>query len=89
MIIKSFRSSAAALCVSAFTLILTAPITQAGGFGDLMKMLGLGGIDSSGSMSTMSRSSRGADDPVNHDANDDRRGRQPGDDRGRHRGQCR
>ena len=92
MIIKSFRSSAAALCVSAFTLMTTS--TSQGGSLVFKNIFGMESASSVASVSssrsssaTMTRAGRGGlDDPANHDANDDRRSRQPGDDHGRHRG---
>ena len=85
MIIKSFRNSAAALCVSAFTLILTTSNSQ-GGSPVFKNIFGLESSSRSTSP-TMNRAGRGGlDDPANHNANDRRGEPQPGDDRGRHPG---
>jgi len=91
MIIKSFRNSAAALCVSAFTLVLATSNSQAGS----LAFKNIFGLESASRAArstrpTMSRSGRGGlDDPANHDANDRRGEHQPGDDRGRHHGRGR
>lgn len=87
MIIKSVRNSAAALCVSAFTLILTTSNSQGGSLA-FKNIFGMESANSSrnGGPSMVRAGRNGADDPANHNANDRRREPQPGDDHGRHRG---
>ena len=85
-------SISAVLCATILTLTSTA---QAGLFGGLQRFdttparvsPGAGPNDLQPIVTTPRTNRGGADDPVNHDINDDRGGaNQPGDDRGHHRG---
>jgi hypothetical protein len=110
MQVRTITLSSAAAIVAAVTFIGTASPSLAGGFGRGNRMgghqgfnrgFGLNhslanganrqrrGADDPANHNAGDDRGRRADDPANHDAADDRGANQPGDDRGRHHGRGR
>lgn len=98
---KSIRNSAAALCASAFTLIITTSMAQAGGTGartifgmesvaaPVRTPITIQPITPTAPSAAVAMTPVSIDDPINHDANDVKQAAQPADDHGRRHGRGR